>query len=613
MPFPAILGDWLGVMTYYAEAFAKADLEFQGANGRESTARLLKRWQRMAQGIEQAEAELREAQIDLSIRRCCHDWQAIASDTGATWKDMYVTAACCALNAAQKLCRSLNSPELNWWRDGQLTDDEAVRTADRFREAMFAEASNMRLMPRLRPVVKASAERFALWVASADDGNLLAVLSEVRDLELLEAIGRSAAEDGSQSQHVETHLRERVNALDAEYNRRLREGVAVTNRLHGTWTRIRAPLDKLLEVETGQGFPALLCWTYVNDVDAALLAQPQSEPVAYRLALQPEHAKLLTAACADHLFWYVGLTSLLRASGAILGDELMSWAPDLFGYTIQHPGKVLRYQVPPDAMWTRSTLAKLIAPMLKGYHPDDGVADRLRALGHDQPVEVLLVFADYLARVARKDGKPAAYRNSKHRQLVERLWEEDIGPHCRIILLWMAIGVLTAGENLPLADQPERNSVPSPPADPPAEALEPDTSAQLQTEPTFKYVAEEMQPAAPAVQWFYVRNPRAASLKPIPLDLPAEGRVEAFKTFMACQGIGLIVRKVSSIFAVIEHFLDTPPKIRAQTGYDDLNGRRWHKLKRGAQRIYVRLETDERLLFHPYARRDWKPSWTDLS
>jgi hypothetical protein len=599
-------------MANYAETFTRADRELQDANGRESTARLLKRWQRLALGIEQAEAELREAQIDLSIRRCCHDWLAIARDTGATWRDMLVITACSMWEAVQKLHRSQDTLVLESWPDGQLSDDEAVCAAARFRDALFAAASNLRQTPRLRSVIGRSFDQFALWVAGTGDGNLLAVLSEVRDLELLEAIGRGATEDGPLSQKVESRLRERVVALTAEHDRRIREGIAVSHRLNGTWERIRAPFNKLLEVETVLGFPDLLCWTYVNDVNVAFLAQPLSEPAAYRFALLPEHAKLLPIACADPMFWYVGLTALLRESGAILGYGLRSWAPDLFGHTIQHPGKVLRYEVPPDALRTRSILAKRIAPMLKGYHPDDGVADKLRALGRDQPVAVLMVFADYLAQLACKDDRTTDYRNSEHRRLVERLWEEDIGPHCRSVLQWIANGVVAADEILSLEEQSAQHSIPIPPVDPPADTLEPDAAAQLQAEPEIESVAEEMQPVAPAETWFYVPKPGAASLELVPVELPAEGRVEAFVTFMGCQGIGSIV-KAGSIFGALEHFLDTPASIRSLTPYDDLNGRRWHKLKRGAQRIYVRLEPDGRLLFHPYARRDWKPSWTGLA
>jgi hypothetical protein len=76
----------------------------------------------------------------------------------------------------------------------------------------------------------------------------------------------------------------------------------------------------------------------------------------------------------------------------------------------------------------------------------------------------------------------------------------------------------------------------------------------------------------------------------------------------ARQRIG-IVEKPQSILHALEFFRDMPALLRATRSSEVVGARRWHKLKRGGMRIYVRMEPDGRLFFHLFCRRDWKSRW----
>jgi hypothetical protein len=92
----------------------------------------------------------------------------------------------------------------------------------------------------------------------------------------------------------------------------------------------------------------------------------------------------------------------------------------------------------------------------------------------------------------------------------------------------------------------------------------------------------------------------------VAFDAPAEGRDDAFAGFLRAQGTDIVV-KPGSIVGALEYFRDMPAIDRALTPHETVGTQRWHKLKRGAQRIYVRFE-DGKLFFHLYQRRDWNPN-----
>ena len=91
----------------------------------------------------------------------------------------------------------------------------------------------------------------------------------------------------------------------------------------------------------------------------------------------------------------------------------------------------------------------------------------------------------------------------------------------------------------------------------------------------------------------------------IPVALPADQRAEAFAAFLRAHGVKALI-KPASILGALEYFMTIPAILRATSPYEDLGPHRWHKLKRGALRIYVRIDESGRLLFHPYARKDWR-------
>jgi hypothetical protein len=431
----------------------------------------------------------------------------------------------------------------------------------------------------------------AEWCATAADEDLDLLFIAISERELLTSLQANGLSAPGISVEYLEEVQRRIGTLETEAAANARAYDDVRGRIDRVAKHVFAPMAGSEGIEREWGIAASL--SLYDAIKCAASIEYSNR--ATRLAHDPTEAVeelFLATAARDPLFWYVGASSLLRQSNAVLGAGLKPWAIALLATTIKHPANIRRANVPPEALATRSVLAKWIAPMLVGHHPDDRIADDILNRGMGRSDEGMAIFAAYLAGLGvAPDGEPH-FRNRHHRQTVEQLWLRLFAPSAEPMLAWLASGVEAAASVHGMEDS-EQLALEQPP-DLEAGVLLPAAEEGLTVEDD-----------APRT-WYYVPNPAAANACLVPIEIPADDGEDVFDAFLRAQVAEMQI-KPASIMNALEYFLSMSPTQRAMTPYEDLlGGQRWHKLKRGSMRIYVRVEPDGRLLFHPYARKDWR-------
>jgi hypothetical protein len=228
---------------------------------------------------------------------------------------------------------------------------------------------------------------------------------------------------------------------------------------------------------------------------------------------------------------------------------------------------------------------------VKGFGGNEGVAAKMLELGTGRSDHGLFVLSSHLATASEQPDEAIGYRNQNHQRTAEFLWAQVIGPAHAEILPWLADGA-----------QASSGIFASPDAEATAkqETLEPTEGT-----PVALPEADDRTNGGKLETWYYVPNPASAILAMAPVELRAEGREAVFSDFLLKQRVNLLI-KPTSILKALDYFRNMPPMLRAVTPYDDLGNHRWHKLKRGRMRIYVRMESDGRMLFSLIFRRDWR-------
>lgn len=600
MPFPELNRDGLDDFNRYVQAFVntqKAFCAIRGGNGLER----LKKWQMHAwHMLEESDASVVAMRDEISTRLACRDLLIAAREIGVAPAVMLFPFSVCSQRAYHTLTETNDGAlQLARWMMGRLDSAASLRHGERVRNALFDATAAIRTAPGAPPTASRCQDWLAQWFAESGHEKLRAAFAVMEDMDLanvVDALRGEDLEDGPLSEAGIAELHTAHDLMVQQHEKRLKDYAGIGDRMQRMQEYVTQPITDVLEGETSVPFPALLCWTYAMSSRTSLSPFHDGTDV-HRLVLRPDQDRFLRLVCSDWLFWYVGLTSILRQSGALGGDRLKSWGVDILAYTVLHPTKVLRMVVPKDAIQTRSVMAKRVAPALKGYHPYDDLGAALREESENGAASTITLISVYLASMAVTTDGRYEYRNAKHRQLVEYLWANAIGPHCEAILSWMAAGVDLASDS--------------------CESVEAEIAALTAWHPHIVPAEDETsrdtdQDQAQPISWFCVSDPRSS--RPVIAEFrPATDIADhAFADFLRQQKIKTVI-KPGSIARALEFFRDMDDTIRAQTPYDDINGQRWHKLKRGAQRIYVRIESDGRLLFHPYARRDWQPSWVDFA
>lgn len=306
----------------------------------------------------------------------------------------------------------------------------------------------------------------------------------------------------------------------------------------------------------------------------------------------PDMTEMPSFIAADPLFWYIVITQLLHNRGAFDGSAVRSWVPQLLANAILHPKRVGRMPVPREADRARAALAKHIAPMLVGFHSfdDDAKAVFNGTLSSEQ---ILALFAGHLANVIdSSDPTQPCFRNKAHRKAFNFFWLNLVGPNREEIMQWLA----SSSQFVSLPDESSK--------DDPVEAIQtPSGDGELDAE----LVAQESD-ETPPIHCFYVTNPAASELQLIEAPIPTDaGDASDFAKFLRAQGVSKAVKAISIAHA-LEFFRTMPEMSRTLRPHETVGCQTWHKLKRGRIRIYVRMESDERILFHVYQRKDWKPN-----
>ena len=430
----------------------------------------------------------------------------------------------------------------------------------------------------------------AEWCETAADEDIDLIFFAIRERELLTSLQTHGLSAPEISVANLKEVKRRMASLEKQASTSASAYDEVLRRVGRVAKHVLAPMVESADVERTWGVATSL--TLYDQIKCA--ATIELSAAATRLAENPAltvDELFLAAAARDPLFWYVGVSSLLRHSNAMMGNGLKQWAVELLAGTIKHPLKIRRASVPPEAMAARTVLAKWIAPILVGYHPDDRIADDILGHGTARSDQSLGIFASYLAGLGAAPDNEARYRDKHHRQTVEHLWLRLFEPNMASILGWIANGVDAAADIY--VDQNQEQVSSEQQTHPAAEIVEPIAAEDL-----------SISDGTPST-WFYVPNPAAGDLSMVPVEVPVDDGEDVFDDFLRSQGAVTQI-KASSIMHALEYFLLMSPTQRAMTAYEDLGDQRWHKLKRGRVRIYVRVEPDGRLLFHPYARKDWR-------
>lgn len=536
---------------------------------------------------DQARQEFEEQRDDLAALLFLHDAVKAASDLGVAHPDMLWVLRANVVCAGIALHRC---GMLDWVVHESEHADALRRMGEVVRTSLAAMASAKHRRSSIGMIYMWISE----WARNASDQRLLGIFVAFSDKELFDSIERDGIRSSFISPAYIEDMQRGLAALQAECGRQRSAFDGIHDRMERTRRHILEPLVRIDDNSTVATLVHLLSITMMiaTNRDLGSSYQIRKSP---ELQLLQEYGAILEEACTDPMFWFISLTSTLRSSGAMLGHGLHTWAIDLVAKLIVHPGQIRRAVVPEAAIATRSLFSRWCAPMLKGYHPCDDIASTIVGLGPAQSNQGLLLLAQYLAQLGIKCDGTVGYLNEAHKESVAHLWLNLVGPARDEIFDWIALGVRAAGDMDALIDVEQTND---------------QAGGEIAWDPASAAEIGEPEPPADVVEetprtWFYVPNPAAPTLNLLPVEIPANDPEVAFEGFLREQGVETLI-KPASILNALAYYESKSPVQRALSPYDDLGGHRWHKIKRGALRIYVRIEPDGRLLFHPYARKDWR-------
>lgn len=584
--FPVFGREWFDLTRPYLEAYLKVRNAFEITQRHPKHQRMTRWYGKKRTMLEQLESEVVECTAELNGRLFLREMVAAVAHLQAPPQAMLSVIAMVLIEAGAGLRAA--SPTDKAGVATPATHDETTE----WMQAIFLRALNRsRRRGVMKPEASACCDWLELWIQTADERQLLGMSASLSDSDAFDAV----FEDGAASPVVAADqvdlLTRRLAVIQGQHREVLNAYNEINDRLARTAQRILAPYNAVARTIYPWGILPLLVNVLVGDMAAALCPIGAEEPT-YKTVLQPDRAIFLEAACIDPVFWYIGLTSLLRSSGATLGYGLKKWAVELIAELLRHPKRLREMTVPNEGMRTRSVLIKWIAPVLKGHRGNDQVAAKILELGPARSDHGLLVFAYHLAMASERPDGTIGYRNEDHRRTAVFFWTHLFGPAHAEILKWMADGIQESSGVVAALDKE---------TEPAAESIEPADGDPV----ALPEEAERMAPGMPET-WYYATNPAAASLNLVPVTMPYDDRYSVFSDFLRSQGIPTLI-KPASILHALEFFRDMPSVMRAITRYDDIGTQRWHKMKRGALRIYVRIEPDGQLLFHLLPRRDWRP------
>lgn len=578
----------------YLEAFMQARTDLEKVTQQRRFTKLLTWYRRQSRLFAEANEEFSQRYVEWQMLLFLRKAADAASRLEIQPQEMIFTLVLAILKISDAIDKSgLRDLEL---RGLPETEIAALSTllGDVTRNAIAAMAtSNDGRVQNLGPFYTWLNE----WAQTTDNDSLAWINSSIEDEDVLGAIMR----DGFQSTFIAPDriqdLGDKFELISKEHDRRIAAFVHIRDRIGKMRERVMKPLTDTLHTNAGWGLVSLLCMPMALRIRSTF--SPTQEPGRdHDLEIRLGGMETIKTASADPMFWYVALTSTLRDSGAMLGYGLRGWAIELIALLIKHPAQVRRANVPDEAMRTRSLLAKWFAPMLIGFHPRDAIADDIVALGSARSDESLALFAEYLATLSDKPDGASAFRNRDHERSIRHLWDCLIGPAFEEILVWIAHGVKVSADLLPPNDAALENS------DDVWRPVEPVINGEAD-------LADDNADELPRI-WYFVRNPAAQDLDLVPIEIPAHRGEVAFEGLLRAQGVESLI-KPESIMNAIDYFLSKSAIQQAVSPYEDLGGHRWHKIKRGRMRIYVHVEPDGRLLFHPYARKDWRQDLVNFS
>lgn len=557
--------------------------------GDQGKRRMRARLQAAMSGVEKASEDYCQAAADLAFRRMV---RRIIGDAGVTGTDPIAAVnllLLCAFSAAADEFAEEHRTYLvlRCLTEGGMAG-EATAVAQRARRKMLDTASAItRRQGGPTSAERAAAEIAERWMQREDDESVLWLMFSLLFVVPPDDIDWDRPDTGA--------LSDEAIATAAEYSARLRGKL-------GEKLAARSQLDERAELQIAFAFDALnravearrkrlhlpTFLAAVNYLRLKKRFEDETTPPAGRPRLaDPDYLSVACACAADPLFWFVAVTQLLADSGLMENGVLLPAGVALLAGAAGHPKTVGRMPVPAAAERGRALLARWIAPILVGYHPDDEAAKLHAGIPPEESGRVLRSFSEHLAYASSEgDGRPC-FRNKRHWKAVVHFWTHLFLPNIAALLKWMEDD-LRKFATCAAADPDER--------------LIPDAPNLCETD-------DAVAPPPAGETLYYVVDPEAAELRPLPVELPGADREAAFSRQLGERGVDCPI-KPGSLLHALEHFREMPPLVRAQSPSEISGGRRWHKLKRGALRIYVRLEDDGRLLFSYFQRRDWTPCFS---
>ncbi len=590
-PFPVLDPEYLQRMAPVVASIRQSEKRMEAATGTYGLDRRLM-WQRQqARLLRESSLELEGAEADLAMSLCMLDFMQAGSTGALDTNDILAAFIACGARIDELLLKHpLAGSDVDAWILGDLEDVAVATLTDRIREILL-DAS----MGLIRKCGKSSRMATALeWIGNwaVTTGHqkfkwLFAKTSGFIEPDSSNADRLTAITSGSNIDR----LQERAEALRKERRRLIADFDTLLRRTARSAEHIVEPIYPVIDgTVPALGLLHILCWGLHTEALCEFCPEPIRGNERDRVLLDPP-ADILTLAASDFHFWFAGLWNILRDAGATLGFGLRPWAIDSIRECIDHPGRVKRMPIPHEATRTRSVLGKHIAPVLRGHHPDDGISEEMASIKAGESIKALTLLSIRLAGVTVVQDEDLGIRNNRCNEAASWLWSSVLARHKNRVTQWICEGVDRSGE-LSAVDELDCT------ANERFEPISDDTEI-----PVVADLPEE------SMTFFYVPNPDAAQFKTVPVEIPADDEEGlAMRHFLSDHNIQLLV-KPTSLVGALEFYNSMPDMIRAQTPFDDIGSQRWHKLKRGGQRIYVRTEPDGRLLFHPYCRRDWKPNW----
>lgn len=274
-------------------------------------------------------------------------------------------------------------------------------------------------------------------------------------------------------------------------------------------------------------------------------------------------------------------------------------ARDLILWCVEHPKKTLNYSVPKHLASLKALLREFVW-LWSGNHPEPEQTEIRNALKSASLPEVALAFGLFvqrciMGRVNEFYSKPCYKSLCK---TVRQLICPDLLQLIDRLTFDSAVYTRTAEE-----EAWDREW---------ADLLAEGEKCRLELEQAVEPVSPEQSPADPVAA---LPSPRPICLKYVtnfgseqPQTVDRVLDIEQFDRDFAEFAQDLQLKPcipMHSLSAAVYHYLfETAPEIKAVAPKEHVGSISWHKIKRGAMRIYVR-ETTDGVLLHAIHRKDW--------